>query len=288
MSDNAPGLIVHSLEIGKALAEHDRAILHAKGMCMYPLVRPGDRLHIHSRCVEQVNIGDIAVCRRDGRLVCHRIVDKGICNGRAYIVTRSDRNRRNNDPFTYDEDLLGVVARIERKSRFTDPNADTQATPDGALVALCRLLMDLYGSFRGRLFTLLSAVQQIAVYRYTSRSLKASSRHPARYEVRVFKESWRKLGLHLPLEPEKFSFTSPVFQDGFPDCWTLVLYLDDRQKPAAQATFREHSGKWNMEDLRARRRYRGMGLEKDLLAKAEEIFNRNGILNSKLEMPDLE
>jgi hypothetical protein len=278
MSDNTPGLIVHSLEIGKVLAEHDQAILHAKGMCMYPLVHPGDRLHIHSRCVEQVNIGDIAVCRREGRLVCHRTVDKGICNGCSYIVTRSDRNRRNNDPFIYDEDLLGIVTCIERKGRFTDPNADTRKGPD-RVIALRRLLMDLYGAFRGHLFALLSAVQKTPVYQYGGRSLKAFSRCPARYEVRVWKESWRKLGLYMPLKPEEFDIDG-LASHGHPlKCWALVLHPDSPKEPAAQATFQSKSGKWHLNDLQVRPRYCGMGLEKDLLAKADEIFNRNGILN---------
>ncbi|MBN2320703.1 MAG: S24/S26 family peptidase [Acidobacteria bacterium] len=288
MATSPPGLIAYSLEIGKALAERDRAILHAKGMCMYPLVRTGDLLHIQSRRVEQVNIGDIAVCRRSGRLVCHRTIGKGVLAGRPYIVTRSDRNKQVSDPFTYDEDLLGVVTCIERKGRFTDPYTDPQKGQDRAFLALRRLVADLYGACRGRIIAVLPAVRQNPIYRYTSRFLKASSRRPGRFEVRVWKESWRKLNLYMPLKPEEFDINRPVFP-GIPlNRWTLTLHFGPQREPAARATLQYTENKWSLDDLLVRPRYRGMGLEKDLLLKAEEIFSRSGITDIDLNRFHLE
>ncbi len=288
MATTPSGLIVYYLEIGKALAEHDRAILHAKGMCMYPLVRPGDRLHIQSRSVEQVNVGEIAVSRREGRLVCHRVVDKGILNGRAYIVTRSDRNKQNNDPFTYDEDLLGIVTSIERNGHPINPYDNRRNRLSRFYSAALRTLTESFYSWRGPIVVVLSAIQRAPIYQSGSRLLTAFSNRTIRFEVRVWKKSWKKLDLYLPQEPDEFDLSGPEFQGSSPDGWTLVLHLNKNQKPAVQATFQSDSERWYLKDLHIRSRYRGMGLGKDLLLKAEEIFRRSGITNFETDGASLE
>ena len=99
-------LVLASLEVGKALADRGRTTFRAQGTCMYPTVRPGDVLHIESRTVDEVAVGDIAVCRRPGYLFSHRTIGKGVHNGRPYIVTRPDRVRRGDDGPTFDQDVL--------------------------------------------------------------------------------------------------------------------------------------------------------------------------------------
>ena len=114
-------LVAASLEIGKALADSDRVTFRAQGTCMYPCVRPGDVLRIESRAAEEVAIGDIAVCRRPGYLFGHRTIDKGVEDGRRYIVTRPDRSSSGSDGPTYGEDVLGIVTAIERKGKRVEP-----------------------------------------------------------------------------------------------------------------------------------------------------------------------
>jgi hypothetical protein len=84
---------------------------------MYPCVQPGDTLHIESRPIEDVKVGDITVVRHDGLLFGHRTIAKGEDEDGPYIVTRPDRSNRGSDGPTYKENILGVVKRIERRGK---------------------------------------------------------------------------------------------------------------------------------------------------------------------------
>jgi len=227
--------------------------------------------------VDQVAAGDIAVCRRDGRLVCHRVIDKGILDGQPYIATRSDRNKKSDDPFTYDEDLLGIVIAIERNGCRLNPRDMEIRGASRFFLAMRRVLVDLYHRWRGSIFDVFSVVQRTLAYRIGFRLLSPAARRSARFEVRVWKEAWRKLGLYMQLKPEEFDMDGPALQGCASYCWTLALHLDSGNQPAAQATFLSGSENWHLDGFHVRSRYRGMGLEKDLLSKAKEIFNRNGI-----------
>ena len=44
------GLVVQLFEMGKELVERQAINFRAEGVCMSPLIRPGDRLHIEPRC----------------------------------------------------------------------------------------------------------------------------------------------------------------------------------------------------------------------------------------------
>src|SRR5512136_1699800 len=112
-----PSLVLASLDIGRVLADRDGVTFRAQGTCMYPAVRPGDVLRIQSRAAAQVNVGDMAVCRGDDFLFSHRVIAKGECDGRAFIVTRPDRAHNESDAPTFDEDLLGVVVAITRNDK---------------------------------------------------------------------------------------------------------------------------------------------------------------------------
>ena len=121
MSDSSSfskfSLVLASLDIGRVLADRDGVTFRAQGTRMYPTVRPGDVLRIRSRLAADVVVGDIAVCRAPDFLFSHRVIDKGLRDGRPFVVTRADRSHEGSDAPTFDENLLGVVIGIERHGK---------------------------------------------------------------------------------------------------------------------------------------------------------------------------
>jgi len=78
---------------------------------MFPLIWTGDKVTISPQ--KDVNIGDVIVFSRDGRMVGHKVVRIFEKNGIQYCQTRGDSVFRLDEPITA-ERILGKVIRIER------------------------------------------------------------------------------------------------------------------------------------------------------------------------------
>ena len=115
-------LVVSSLELGKVLTERGK-IRSCLRELLYSSIRPGDTLHIDPRDIAQIEVGDVAIFRRGNSLFGHRTISKGTDKDRdrTYIITRPDRTGQGDDGPTYDQDVLGVVAHIERKGKLVGP-----------------------------------------------------------------------------------------------------------------------------------------------------------------------
>ncbi len=275
-------LVLASLEIGKVLADRDRVAFRAQGTCMYPTVRPGDVLQLQSRTVEEIVVGDIAVCRRPGYLFGHRTIGKGVNDGRPYIVTRPDRTRQGDDGPTYDEHVLGIVTAIERGGQPVQTDPKQYPWPVRLYLAGRLAWVEYRFAARNWLIAALTRVQRSAGYQRAARPLLASGRANVSYVVRLPLRARQTHDLYRPLPPEEFDVADLTWQGRPVNCWTLALHLmnGDRQ-PAAWATFVlrppecPHAGWW-VDDLQVRVRYRGAGLAADLISKAEEILARGG------------
>jgi hypothetical protein len=248
---------------------------------MYPCVRPGDVLHIESRTVEEVAVGDIAVCRRPGYLFSHRTIDKGVDDGRSYIVTRPDRARRVDDGPTYDKDVLGIITAIERRDKRLSPRLRQYAGPVRAYLAARLALVEALPAARGWLTSVLARVQRGAAYRWLARFVLATTHSRVSYVVRLPLRAGQTHDLYHPQPPDEFDVTQPTWQGRLPDCWALALHLNEDRRPAAWAMFVLRPpecplGGWQVSDLQTRVRYRGFGFEANLIHKAEEILARSG------------
>jgi hypothetical protein len=80
---------------------------------MLPAVRSGDTLVIDRINANQIQIGDIVLVGRGGRLCAHRVVRLPADAGRRYWVTQGDAMPAPDRPIT-DSELLGRVSRIIR------------------------------------------------------------------------------------------------------------------------------------------------------------------------------
>ena len=105
------------LDLAKnVLTSFAQALLPVTGSSMFPCMQPGDLLEIRrSDC--PIQIGDVVVFDRHGRLVVHRVV------GRTgdLLITRGDRLRYPDAPVP-PAAILGCVTAIERRGRRIAPH----------------------------------------------------------------------------------------------------------------------------------------------------------------------
>jgi len=100
----------------EVLTSCGQARLPVTGSSMFPCMQPGDLLEIRrSDC--PIQIGDVVVFDRHGRLVVHRVV------GRTgdLLITRGDRLRYPDAPVP-PAAILGCVTAIERRGRRIAPH----------------------------------------------------------------------------------------------------------------------------------------------------------------------
>jgi signal peptidase I len=90
--------------------------LRVNGCSMMPAIWPGDVLIVRRCGVVELQLGQIALCRRKGELVAHRIAS---IRDNA-IITRGD-TLLVDDPPTSECDLVGRVVRVLRNGRPVDP-----------------------------------------------------------------------------------------------------------------------------------------------------------------------
>jgi hypothetical protein len=240
---------------------------------MYPSIRAGDVLRIESRAVNDVAVGDIAVCRRQAALFSHRVIAKGLENGRACILTRPDRSNDSDDGPTHDENLLGVVVAIERGGNPVPLPALPSSRAVRRYFALRAALADAVASARTRWTGIVPGVQENPLYRRMAKGLLSLSRPRISYSVRLAIPAFGD-ALHHPLPLEEFDVD--MEWRGLPlDRWTLVLHLNGRRQPAAWARFARVAGDdWRVDESFVEVPYRGAGLYELLIRRADDVRKR--------------
>lgn len=262
-----------SLEMGRVLADCDGVTFRAKGTCMYPTIRAGDVLRIQSRAAAEVSVGDIAVCRRPPYLLSHRVIDKGVHEGRAYIVTRHDRACEGSDGPTFDEDLLGVVTSLERRGKRVPLQPTAYSWPVRRYHALCLALIEGMSMARYWGTDVLARMQNNSLYRRIARGWLVPAGPRISYTVRL---PMPGLGdaVYRELSPEMFDVRMD-WRGRRIERWTLTLHLNGKRRPAAWATFaRDAAQGWHVDELFVSVLYRGAGLDEDLLRRADAILLR--------------
>lgn len=277
----AESLTLTSLELGKVLAARNRTAFRAQGYCMYPLIRPGDTLNIEPKAIDQAEIGDIAVCRREGYLFGHRTIRKGVRHGRLFILTRPDGTSQGNDGPTFDSDFMGTVSSIERHGRRMDPVRQDHGPCAKRVIAL-RLKLIQYGfRLRQRVLSALAQCQCSPWYRRGVGPFFASRVSKGTLTVMLpFAGKW-ETGIFRSIPADKFDMASHARQGKEIHRWRLALHFNRESRPAAQASFVRRppecpSAGWCLEDMQVRMHYRGAGLEEKVINKAKDILSRGG------------
>ena len=85
--------------------------ISTRGMSMFPLINTGDKITISPD--KKLEVGNPIVFKRDGQMVCHRLVRIFEKDGSTCYQTRGDSFFGLDEPITLDQ-ILGKVIRIER------------------------------------------------------------------------------------------------------------------------------------------------------------------------------
>ena len=102
--------------IGEVLDRFGEVRLRAVGSSMLPSIWPGDVLTIHGVLAGEVQVGDVALFTREGRLFAHRVIGHIVGDGRVHLVTQGDTVPASDAPVSASE-LLGVVVAVSRRGK---------------------------------------------------------------------------------------------------------------------------------------------------------------------------
>jgi hypothetical protein len=249
---------------------------------MYPNVRHGDELVIEPANATEMNIGDIAICRKPAYLFAHRVIDKGVEDGgRPHIVTRADRNRVGSDGKTYDENLLGRVARIERNGMQVSILPEKHPLPVHLFHEARLSFTNLSWRAKARLRELLLPVQSLPAYRLFGNIWWRLSVGRAEYSIRIPLHPERKTTFFKKIEIGEFgrSYLDPEGASPV-DLFMLDLKFKGGRHPACTLTLTRSpdgcikKGWWA--DSEVRFRYRGTGIEDAMIEKAAGIIGKYG------------
>ena len=273
-------LVVVSLELGRVLADHGKVTFRAQGTCMYPCVQPGDLITIESRSIEQLQVGDIVVFRRNDLLFGHRAIAKGVHEGRTYVETRPDRSTHGSDGPSYADDILGVFTSISRH------HADVPLHPQ-PLRGFTSLRAAVWEWWNWNAYPLLLKVivkmQDFAWYKRTATMWLNRTKGQRRFIVRVPLSANQSHDLYREFPAEQFMPEQPLWQGKPALRWILDLHFPHEKTVAGTATLAWHpigcprGEGWIIEEQQVRLRYRGAGLEDELYHQAGMILARGGM-----------
>lgn len=272
-------LTVASLEIGKVLASRKGNRFRAQGYCMYPLIRPGDMLHIEPREVSEIAVGDIAVFRKNGNLIGHRTIAKKLSNGVPCIVTRPDTATHGDDGPTADEHVLGIISSIKRNGKLIDPAKRQYSWFQRKVTALNLQRLEL----KLELLRLIASQQNLGWYHFFAQTFFSFFSSRLNFTVLIpFAGKW-ETGIVHRVRIEEFDVASKTWQSSKIKKWRLVLSMGDAQCPIAHGSFAKLPSAcpagpgWYLQEVQVRQRYHGAGFEKLLVQKGKEILARSGM-----------
>jgi len=79
---------------------------------MAPVLMPSSLASVKQCGIGEIARGDIAVFKSDGLFICHRVVGKSVCQGKAFLKTRADI-AYTLDPLVPDSSVVGKITAIQ-------------------------------------------------------------------------------------------------------------------------------------------------------------------------------
>jgi hypothetical protein len=221
-------------------------------------------------------VGDIAVCRTVKYLFSHRVVGRGQRDGRAYILTRPDRARSGGNVRTFDDDLLGVVVRIDRHDVAVPLEAVAHSWIQRCYLRVRLVLLEAEHRAHLRLSAVAMRVQEWRLYRIAAGGCWLRTHPCVRFVVRVPVNT--TMGEAVCREVASGTFDPRATWHGRPlDGWTLTAYVREIREPAVWMRLaRGPDDAWRTEESHALVRYRGTGLDEAVLRSANAGLARSG------------
>lgn len=80
---------------------------------MLPTITPGSRLYIDARGASGIDIGDIVVFNKNGKLICHRIVGRCRIWNKIYFLEKGDNPEQKTISIISGDRIVGRVIGIQ-------------------------------------------------------------------------------------------------------------------------------------------------------------------------------
>lgn len=100
-----------------ALASGKTLTLPVNGDCMWPALRPKDKVIVRSLEQHEVRVGDVLVCVHGERAVAHRVARLDLNSAGEKVVQCKGDTARHLDAEVRLKDVCGVVIGVERGNR---------------------------------------------------------------------------------------------------------------------------------------------------------------------------
>ena len=287
-------MILKSSDFGKLteeiLARGGSFSFKARGSSMVPNIHDGDIITVEPVKESDLNIGTIALYRHaGGKLVAHRIIEKGVLENRTILTMQGDASVGFNEKVK-EEQVLGRIVSVQRDNEFTRLERRVRRSktlvwaivqPLGPLLFVC--LKDV----KTRLSRVLISLQSLKLYRKLARKLIGKKIH---YRVATAEDSLSLSQFYgYDVFPEKGDpasvrdrQTNLLVSNGN----TLIALF--RRKIAGAAVLRrfpEDEASRNdcwLFGMVVRTRYRGAGIGEGLVYKALEKAHNEGTNNLNL------
>jgi len=277
---SSESLIIQLFDLGKLFVDKKMVTFNAQGTCMYPCIRQGDTLYLQPKNSEQMQIGEIAVYRRNNRLYSHRVIAKGADGDRGFVITRPDTSEYGDDGPVYNADILGVVAQVGRNGNtFSVLKRDYDLTEK--IWAGFRLK---YFHFNQRLLQKFSFfvafLQQFKLYRLLTGVFLRNANKDMVFVFSVPLRCNMADKLYQKVSEEELCRLISGNNDNLTLKWEAALRINSKDAAAMVFRLRLKSGKfygWWLTGAKIRIKYRGSIVEKALLDKVDSLLKRSGI-----------
>ena len=266
-------LLLQLFELREDLVGKRIVKFYPQGSCMYPCIRPSDKLHIEFKKIEDIKTGDIAVYRRANLLFSHRVIDRGIKESRDYIITRPDTAQYGNDGPSFDKDIVGIISKIERRGRRIGTERREYNLLKRAFLSLS--LKWYYFKqylFKGIVFVIIH-LQQLKAYKGIARLLNLGLNKKISFSILC------PLNYKVDSRFYRLASEEELRENAVPK-WRLGLKVNS--KTAATLSFVrkpkdcQFSGCW-LSGIKIRLRYRSTGIEEELFSYADKLLKKSGV-----------
>lgn len=254
--------------------------------CMFPVLKRGDHLRVKAACLEEMNVGDIAIFKDSFRFYSHRVVDRQLIDPVPCLITQPDTSPPGRyDPPVTQEMLVGKVLQVERRGRALSPRRRRSNSGERFSYFVSSGFEDLAKRGKRRLAKGLDCAQSLPAYRTIGRFLTRQLRSKAVFylalptlsgiEARFYK--------NIPIDEasvDLLNLKSPVLYLVMAVENQKVGFLGFIKRPQACP----HLGWW-IHKLYIRMKYRGLGFGTLLMKKAEQVITRVGISRLRVSHP---
>ncbi len=273
-------LIIQLFDLGKLFVDKKMVTFTALGTCMYPCIRQGDIIYIQPKSVEEIQVGEVAVYRRNNRLFSHRAIAKGRDEKRAYVITRPDTAKYGDDGPTFNGDILGVVARVERGGKIASPVKRDYGLIEKIWFGFC-LKCFYFKRFLLQTTVFLAAfLQQFKLYRLAAGVFFQSLNKDMTFVFSIPAYSRVTDKFYRKISEEELCGLISDNNDGRISKWTVALKIDSKETASMSFLLKPKSCEfcgWWLISAAIRIRHRRTIVEKALLDKVDGLLKQAGI-----------